>query len=379
MDYLIISLLLPPLRAGREQMALSIKSLIESWEGVGVVMRYDQPTGTWIFIALHDDTLGMPSGGTRMKTYPSPAAALRDAMRLAEGMTHKWAAVDIPFGGGKAVLATAGLLSPGDRQGLLRRYGRLLASLNGSFGTGVDLGTTPEDMLVIGTETKYVHGVDPTAGTSIDPGPFTAAGVFAGIKAAVKHVFGSDTLAGRVIHVQGVGDVGQPLARQLKVAGARLILSDIDTSRAQTLAEELGTTETFEPHTAYEAACDVYAPCAVGGTLNSETIPELKCRIVAGSANNQLEAPEHAMQLHDRGILYAPDYIVNAGGAVALAMIGQGETDEARIMARVGQIGRSLSEILVEAASRNESPTYAAARVVAKRLEASRRNGKQTG
>jgi leucine dehydrogenase len=359
-------------------MALSIKALIESWEGLGVVMKYDQPTGTWIFIALHDDTLGMPSGGTRLKSYASPAAALRDAMRLAEGMTNKWAAVDINFGGGKAVLATTGPLTGHARQGLLRRYGRLLASLHGSFGTGVDLGTTPEDMLVIGTETEYVHGVDRKAGTTVDPGPYTAHGVFSGIKAAAKHVFGTDSLKDRVVHVQGVGDVGRPLAKQLREAGARLILSDIDTKRAQALAEALGTTETFEPHTAYQVACDVYAPCAVGGTLNSETIPELKCRIVAGSANNQLEAPEHAAQLHEKGILYAPDYIVNAGGAVALAMIGQGESDQTRILDRVTNIGQSLSEILVEAAGRNESPTYAAARVVAKRLDASRQNGKRT-
>ncbi len=349
-------------------MAHSIKSLIETWDGIGVVIRYDAETETWIFVALHSDRLGAPSGGTRMKVYSGPAAGLRDAMRLARGMTHKWAAVGLDHGGGKAVLALSRPLQPDERTGLLRRYGQLINSLHGSFGTGPDLGTTPDDMIVIAQETEYVHGVDRAAGTCIDPGPFTAMGVFAGIKASVQHVFGSGDLTGRVVHVQGVGDVGDPLARLLKEAGADLILSDLDTRRAERLSEELGGSEVFEPHTAYGAACDVYAPCAVGGTLNSETIPELKCRIVAGSANNQLESPEHSQALHDRGILYAPDYIVNAGGAVALGLITRGEKDREILRARVNQIEQSLLEILEEAAKRDESPVQAAAQIVAKRL-----------
>jgi leucine dehydrogenase len=350
-------------------MALSIKALIEGWNGVGVVMRFDQPTGTWMFIAIHNNTLGVATGGTRMKVYPSPAAALLDAMRLAEGMTRKWAAVDFNFGGGKAVLAIPKSLEEEERQGLLRRYGRLLESLNGSFATGEDLGTTPEDMAVIGQETTYVHGVDREAWTAADPGPYTASGVFAGIKAAVKHLFGTEDLTGRVVHVQGVGDVGEPLARELKEAGADLLLSDLDSKRAESLAEQLGQCETFEPHTAYEAPCDVYAPCAVGATLNKETIAELKCRIVAGSANNQLQEPEDAELLHGRGILYTPDYIVNAGGAVAFAMMSQGVTDQTVINDRVLGIGSSLAGVLEEARERNESPVHAAERIVARKLE----------
>jgi leucine dehydrogenase len=349
-------------------MALSIKALIEGWDGVGVVMRYDRPTGAWIFIAIHSDTLGRATGGTRMKVYPSPAAALHDAMRLAQGMTRKWAAVDFNFGGGKAVLAIPKALEGEERRGLLLRYGRLLQSLNGSFGTGEDLGTTPEDMVVIGEATTFVHGVDRETRTAADPGPYTARGVFAGIKAAVKHVLGTDDLTGKVVHVQGVGDVGAPLARRLKEAGAELLLSDLDTKRAESLAEELGGCETFEPHTAYEAPCDVYAPSAVGATLNSETIAELKCRLVAGSANNQLQESEDAERLHERGIVYAPDYIVNAGGAVAFAMMSQGVDDEKAILARVDGIGTSLAAVLEEARERNESPVHAAERIVARKL-----------
>jgi len=347
--------------------AHSLKSLVESWDGIGVVMRYDQPTGTWIFIALHSDQLGKPSGGTRMKVYPSPSAGLRDAMRLARGMTHKWAAVDLNYGGGKAVLAVPRALPPEEREGLLRRFGRLIKSLNGSFATGPDLGTTAADMAVIAQETEYVHGVDRATGVSIDPGPYTAQGVFEGIRASLRHVFGSDSVAGRVIHVQGVGGVGEPLARMLKREGAEIVLSDIDSKRAERLSEELGGFDTFEPHTAYEVACDVYAPCAVGGTLNSETIRELKCRIVAGSANNQLEDPENGRQLYERGILYAPDYIVNAGGAIALGIMTQGG-DASVIDAKIKNIGVTLTEILNVAKARGESPEDAATRVVQQRL-----------
>ena len=349
-------------------MTVSLKSLIEGWEGVGVVVRYDQPTGTWIFIALHNDTLGPCTGGTRMKVYASPAVALEDAMRLGEGMTYKWAAVDMPFGGGKAVLSVPHTLEGEERHGLLTRYGELIESLRGTFGTGVDLGTMPDDMLVIGKVTSNVHGIDRATGEAIDPGPYTARGVLAGMHAAASAAFGSDDLHGKVVHIQGVGDVGAPLARLLKDAGADLRLSDVDTRRAEALAEELGGTETFEPHTAYAAQCDIYAPCAVGATLNEETIPELTCRVVAGSANNQLAVPEDAERLHERGILYAPDYIVNAGGAIALAMIGQGITEDAEICERIDNIGASLTGILREAGKVDESPVHAARRTVDERL-----------
>jgi leucine dehydrogenase len=232
----------------------------------------------------------------------------------------------------------------------------------------MDLGTTTEDMLIIGEETEYVHGVDREKRRAVDPGPFTARGVFASVRATLRRVFGSDQMAGRVIHVQGVGDVGAPLARMLNSAGAKLILTDLETRRAEQLADELGNAETFEPHTAYQVPCDIYAPCAVGGTLNAETIPSLKCRIVCGSANNQLDEPEDAVRLHTRGILYAPDFVVNAGGAAAFALIGQGESDPDRIGARVDKIGESLDTILDDARTSNQSPVVAARELVRRRI-----------
>ena len=186
-------------------MTSSLKRLIEKWNGLAVLSRYHQPSAAWIFIVLHDDTLGPPTGGTRIKLYDTPEEGLRDGMRLAEGMTHKWAAIDLDFGGGKAVLALSREVSATEREQLLATYGRLLAALKGGFSTGQDLGTTPEDMLFLQRYAPYVHGPDPDTGKALDPGPYTARGVFAGIRATASELFGSADLAGRRILVQGLG------------------------------------------------------------------------------------------------------------------------------------------------------------------------------
>lgn len=355
-----------------------LQELISAWDGQAVVVRRDPPTGAWIFIALHDSTLGRPTGGTRMKPYPSPAAALRDAMRLAEGMTHKWAAVGVPFGGGKAVIAPPGPLAGDERRALLRRYGRLIATLNGSFSTGEDLGTTPEDMAEINRETRWVMAAGAgDDGAPADPGPFTARGVFHGMAAAVRHVFGGG-LAGRTVLIQGVGDVGAPLARLLRGAGARLLLADLDPARAEALAAELGGAPECTAVPAaevYDTECDVFAPCAVGAVLNEKTIPRLRCRVVAGSANNQLALREDAARLHERGILYAPDYLINGGGALAFGLLELGVTDVRELYARVEALGDSLSEVFAEAAERDESPLAATHRRVERALAAGRPAG----
>ncbi len=340
-----------------------IHELIEGWDGMGVVTSHDADTGTWFFIALHDTTLGPAVGGTRMKVYDSPDDGLRDAMRLGEGMTYKWAGVGIEFGGGKGVIALSRPLSDGERAAVLKRYGRLIASLRGSFQTGQDLGTTPEDMVAIAREAKFVHGIDREAWTALDPGPYTALGVFVGIRAAVKHVFGSDDLTGKSVLIQGAGDVGAPLARQLRDAGAKVLVTDIDSAREEALAQEVDG-PVVDPAQVYETPCDVYAPCAIGATVNAETIPLLACRIVAGSANNQLAEAEDAARLHARGILYAPDYIINGGGAAAFGMMAHGTTDDTALFARCEQIGEVLAEIFDEAAERDESPLNAARRRV---------------
>ena len=345
-----------------------VKALIESWDGEAVVTRFDRATGTWIFIALHDSTLGRPTGGSRMKVYPALADGLRDAMRLAEGMTDKWAGLGIGFGGGKGVMALAEPLTGERRVGLLQRYGALIESLCGTFTTGADLGTTADDMAVIASACRHVMGVDYDTMTSTDPGPYTAFGVFCGLKATVAQVFGSDDFEGRSILIQGLGGVGAPLARSLASDGANLLLSDLDTSRAETVARELDG-RVIASNEVYSTPCDVYAPCAVGATVNAQTIPQLACRIVAGSANNQLLEAEDAERLHRKGILYAPDYIINAGGALAFSLMKDGERDEATLLRRVEGIGSAVTDILQEAAASDVSPLTAARHRVARILE----------
>ena len=350
---------------------MEMLSIIAAWDGLGVVVRHDRPTGAWIFIALHDDTLGRPTGGTRMWVYPTPEDGLRDALRLAEGMTSKWAAVGIDFGGGKAVLAVPGPLEGEARRGLLRRYGRLVHSLHGSFSTGEDLGTTPEDMAEIAAEAPWVMGGTGPDGLPLDPGPFTARCVFRGAVAAVRHAFADgDGLAGRTFLVQGLGDVGGPLARLLAGAGARLLVSDLDATRIATLAGELGeaTVQAVPADAVYDTPCDVFAPCAIGGVLNRDTIPRLGCRVVAGSANNQLAEEADAERLHERGILYAPDYVINGGGALSFGLMELGETDPDLLFARVEALGDSLGEIFREAAERGESPLRTSQRRVQQAL-----------
>lgn len=297
-----------------------------------------------------------------MRVYETPEEGLLDAMRLAEGMTYKWAAIGFELGGGKSVLAIPGPMDASVRIGLLRRFGRLVESLHGAYAAGQDLGTTPEDMAIIAEETQWVKGARGVGQRAIDPGPYTALGVFVGVQAAARHVFGSDDLAGRTVLVQGVGDVGEPLARRLRKEGAEILVCDLDEALARRVAAELEG-EAVEPHLVYARSCDVYAPCAVGATLNRETIPQLHCRIVAGSANNQLAEAADAERLHERGILYVPDYIINAGGAIALPWLDSGQHGEQQIRERICRIERTLAGIFAESSERDESPVHAAARM----------------
>jgi leucine dehydrogenase len=348
-----------------------MRELLKDWNGLGVVQGYDYETGTWIFIALHDATLGPMVGGCRMKPYPTPEDGARDAMRLAQGMTYKWAAIDFPFGGGKSVLAIPRPLEGEEKRGLLRRFGRLLESLHGGYATGVDLGTTPEDMDVLAEASQYVMGHGLSGSGTADPGPYTALGVLAGIRAALKAVDGSLEPAGKSVLIQGAGDVGEPLARMLAEAGAEVLISDIDESRARGAAEGVDGRVVPVSET-YATPCDVFAPCAIGAILNRETIPQLACRIVAGSANNQLDRAEDAELLHELGILYAPDYVVNAGGAIAFGMMHLGESNREAMRERVREIEEALDRIFAEAAERDESPVHGARRVAEQALRRGR-------
>ena len=341
-----------------------LEELIRSWDGETVVVRYDRPTGTWIFVCIHSTVRGPAGGGTRMNVYDTPADALLDAMRLSEGMTLKMAGVGVAFGGGKAVLAVPELLDGEDRRGLLLRYGDLVGSLGGTYQTGPDMNTRIEDMDVIGERTPYVFCRSTANGGSGDPGPYTARGVYHGIRATLRHVFGSDELAGRSVLIQGIGAVGERLAEQLADGGARVLVSDMDGARATAVAGRVGA-EVVAPDDVYATECDVYAPCAVGGTLNAETIPLLRSRIVAGCANNQLLEPADAERLRAAGILYAPDFVINAGGVLhAWGTEGLGWTAE-EVEARHAGLGDTLTEIY-ERAERDGITTAEAAERIAR-------------
>lgn len=347
---------------------MAIEDRIRDWDGRGVVVRHHRATGAWMFVALHDDTLGPPTGGTRMRVYPSPEDGLTDAQRLARGMTAKWASIGLPFGGGKAVLALPAAIDGEARRDLLLGYAELLESLAGAFRTGEDLGTTPADMAFLGRHSRWVHGVVEGAAEARDPGPYTARGVIAAIRAAVEARFGDRSLAGRTVVVQGVGDVGAPLARRLAAEGARVRVADVDRDRAAGLAAELDTTP-LDPARAHASPCDVFAPCAVGQVLDERTVPELACAVVAGSANNQLADPVIADRLLERGIVYAPDFVANAGGALAFGTMNLGIEDEDEIGRRLDRLEHTMAEILKEAGDRGESPDRAARRRVERALK----------
>jgi len=345
----------------------AMNELIQSWPGESVVVSYDQPTGAWMFIAIHSTVLGSAMGGCRLRVYESPEEGLQDAMQLAESMTNKWAGIGYKHGGGKVVLAIPGEMDPPVRTGLFRRLGRLLESLHGAFTAIQGFGTTPEDMAVMSDETHWVSGARSAGERAIDPGPYTALGVFSGIQAAVRHVLGVDDLAGLTVLVQGVGDVGEPLARRLQAAGAEILVCDLDDALARRVASELEG-EAVEPHLAYVRNSDVYAPCAIGWTLNTETIPQLNCKIVVGAAHNQLDKPSNADLLHERGILYAPDFVANAGSAMALPLLDAGDLSEEQVRESVQRIGGTLDQLFAEAEDRNESPVYSATRMVRRRM-----------
>ena len=343
--------------------------VIASWEGEGVLVRYDAPTGSWIFICMHSHRLGPTGGGTRMKVYGSPAEALVDGTRLAAGMTEKFAVAGFPFGGGKAILAVPRIFEGEERAGLLRRYGEAIESLGGNFFTGCDMNITPADLDVIAEVSPRVFGRPVESGGSGEPGPATARGVFHGMRASVAHAFGSPDLEGRTVLVQGVGSVGARLAELLADDGARVLVTDIAEERAAALAERLGAT-VVPPDGALETECDVYAPCATGGTLSGETIPRLRCRVVAGSANNQLGEPADAERLAERGILYAPDFVINAGGVFYNGGIEALGWDEARVERALKGIGDTLTEIYRRSEAAGISTGGAAQALAESRLSA---------
>jgi leucine dehydrogenase len=347
------------------------EDLLPAWGGEEVVVRFDEPSATWMFVCVHSTVLGPGAGGTRMKVYAEPRDALQDGLRLSSAMTSKNAMAGLPLGGGKAVLAVPGIPAGERRRDLLLRYGDLVESLHGTYRTACDMNTSSADMDIVGERSSFVFAKTEAAGGSGTSAPATAVGVFNGLRAAVAHAFGDDDLGGRVVAVQGVGAVGEPLARELVRHGARLVVTDIDDVRAKELAQELDA-ETAGSEEIYDAECDVFAPCATGGVLSRETIPRLRCRVIAGAANNQLAEPEDADRLAERGILYAPDYVVNAGGMIHLASLELLGEDVAARDERLRGIGDSLAEVFALAERRGISTAAAADAIVEERLAAGR-------
>jgi leucine dehydrogenase len=347
------------------------EDLLPAWGGEEVVVRFDEPSATWMFVCVHSTVLGPGAGGTRMKVYAAPSDALRDGLRLSSAMTSKNAMAGLPLGGGKAVLAVPEIPTGASRRDLLLRYGDLVESLHGTYRTACDMNTSSADMDVVGERSSFVFAKTEAAGGSGTAAPATAVGVFNGLRAAVAHAFGTDDLAGRTVAVQGVGAVGEPLARELADHGAGLVLTDVDDVRAKELAQELDV-ETVGVDEVYDAECDVFAPCATGGVLSAETIPRLRCRVVAGAANNQLAEPEDADRLAERGILYAPDYVVNAGGVIHLASLEMLGEDVAARDERLGAIGDTLAHVFALAERRGISTAAAADAMVRERLAAGR-------
>ncbi len=339
---------------------MDFEGLLEGWDGEHAVVRHDAESGAWMFVCVHSTVLGPAGGGTRLRVYPAPAEGLADAMRLSGAMTWKMAAAGMPRGGGKAVLAVPELPTGEPRTHLLRRYGEVVASLGGTYRTAGDMNISPADLDVVAETCPWVYG---TTGRGGNSGRGTARGALHAVHATVEHVFGSPDLAGRTVLVQGAGAVGAVLARELAEGGARVLVSDVDESRAAATGYESVPVEAV-----LETEVDVYSPCAVGGTLNADSIPRLACRAIAGCANNQLAEPEDAERLHERGILYAPDYVVNAGGIIQLIGLEDEGWDEAQLQNGLARIGETLRTLFAEADAEGVTPNQAADRLVRRRL-----------
>ena len=329
-----------------------------------VELVHDRASGLTAILAIHSSHLGPGAGGTRFWHYPDPAMAMRDALRLSRGMSYKNAMAGLPMGGGKAViLANA---ARDKTPGMMAAFGDAIEALGGAYVTAEDVGMTEADMAAIAARTSYVTGLpaEGAGGKGGDPGPHTSRGVFLGLREAVRAGLGKQSLSGVHVAVQGTGSVGSGLARHLAAQGARLTLADIDSERAARLAAELGGTA-VPADAIMDTECDVFSPCALGAIIDDESIARLRAPVVAGGANNQLARAEHGDMLAERGILYAPDYVINAGGIIAvtyeyLARQEGRPLDIATTDAAVDAIPGRLSEIWERARAEGAAPSRVA-------------------
>lgn len=291
----------------------SVYGQIASMGHEQLVICYDEPTGLKAIIGIHNTVLGPALGGSRLWNYQSEEAAIKDVLRLSRGMTFKAAISGLNLGGGKAVLIGDPSMKT---EAYLRRFGRFVESLGGRYITAEDVNMHTRDMAYISMETRHVTGLPDVKGGNGDPSPITAFGTYQGMKAAAKKAFGTDSLLGKKIAVQGIGHVGRGLVEYVTKEGAKVYITDIFEDRLQKVAKETGATA-VDPTNIYDLDMDIFAPCALGAVLNDHSLSRLKCAAVAGAANNQLEDDErHGRMLMDKGIIYAPDFLINAGGVM---------------------------------------------------------------
>ena len=321
-----------------------------------VVFCHDEALGLKAIIAVHNTVLGPAMGGTRMWNYQSEEEAVRDVLRLSRGMTFKNAIAGLNIGGGKAVII--GDVKKIKTEALMRRFGKFVHSLNGKYWTAEDVNMTTRDMEYVRMETPYVTGLP---GKSGDPSPVTAYGVYVGMKASAKKAYGSDDLKGKKVVVQGAGHVGTYLIEYLVKEGAEVFVSDIFEDKIAAVTSKFPSVKVADSSSLYSMDMDIYAPCALGATLNDETIPQLKCAIVAGAANNQLDNEiTHGQALRERGIIYAPDFLINSGGITNVYYEQQGNYDRDRVYEQTERIYGVCTEV-IEYAEQNDTTTHKAA------------------
>ncbi|RVU54668.1 Glu/Leu/Phe/Val family dehydrogenase [Anaerosphaera multitolerans] len=351
---------------------MEIFKTLESYDYEEIVFCQDRESGLKAIICIHDTTLGPALGGLRYWEYKNEKDAITDAFRLARGMTYKNAAAGVDVGGAKAVL----LKDPKrpKSEGQIRAFGKFVEGLNGRYITAEDVGTTEQDMDWIYTETDYVVGTSTKPGTSGNPSPVTAHGIFFGLKAAVKEAFGSDNLSGRSVVVQGTGNVGLLLVEKLISEGAKVYVADLNEESVGK-AVEMGAVEVGIDEV-YTMDVDIYAPCALGAVINDETTTKIKARVIAGSANNQLADIKHGDVLMERGIVYAPDFIINAGGVINVVDEMHGGYDLERAMRKVENIYYQVEKVFAIAKRDNISTALAANILAEERIKAVRNTKK---
>lgn len=347
---------------------MEIFAKLEEHDYEQIIFSHDKESGLKAITVIHNTTLGPALGGTRMWNYQTEAEAIEDCFRLARGMTYKNAAAGLNLGGGKTVVM--GNPKTDKSPEMFRALGRFIERLNGSYITAEDVGTTVEDMDLIQTETSYVVGTTPGSGSSGDPSPVTAYGIYKGMKAATQAAYGNDSLKGKTIAVQGVGNVAFKLCKYLHEEGAKLVVTDINQQAVQRAVDTFNAI-VVEPNDIYDVDCDIYAPCALGATLNDDTIPRLKAKVIAGSANNQLAEARHGELIYQKGMVYAPDYVINSGGVINVADELAGYNQQ-RAMRKVETIYDSLLKVF-EISKRDCIPTNIAAdRMAEERISAAK-------